>query len=264
MTEIAAPRSAPAALVERRHIPFEVDAGIAQRAAIGVIVLASDQTLEHEFRRLLGLPGVAFYESRIFNANAITPQTLRAMEEGIAPAADLILPGLPLDVVAFGCTSASMVIGEEAVFARIREARPDSACTTPVTAAFAAFEALDARRIAILTPYRDDINRTMRRYVEDRGYRVTAMGSFNEEDDTRAARITTESIRRAAVELGRLEEVDLVFVSCTNLRFADIVTDIEAEIGKPASSSNHAMAWHCLRLAGVRDAQPRFGSLFEV
>ena len=56
-------------------------------------------------------------------------------EARLTTAAELILPGLPLDVVAFGCTSASMVIGEDKVFARIREVRPGIACTTPITAA---------------------------------------------------------------------------------------------------------------------------------
>jgi maleate isomerase len=30
------------------------------------------------------------------------------------------------------------------------------------------------------------------------------------------------------------------------------------------TSSNHAMAWHCLRLAGVRDPLPAAGKLFEL
>jgi maleate isomerase len=35
-------------------------------------------------------------------------------------------------------------------------------------------------------------------------------------------------------------------------------------LGKPVTSSNHAMAWHCLRLAGVDDALPQFGRLFTL
>ena len=248
--------------VSKQHLPHRLDDGIASRAAIGLIVLATDQTMEHEFRRLLDLPGVAFYESRILNEAAITPATLRAMEARLTQVTDVILPGLPLDVVAFGCTSAAMVIGEEQVFDRIRAARPGVACTTPITAAFAAFEAVGARRIALLTPYRDDINRFMREYIEARGVAVPMMGSFNEEDDRRAARIDQASIREAAIELGRAPEVDAVFVSCTSLRLLDAVGEIEAALGKPVTSSNHAMAWHSLRLAGVDDLRPACGTLF--
>jgi maleate isomerase len=250
-------------LVNHQHLPHRLDHGSAERAAIGLIVLATDQTIEHEFRRLLDLPGIGVYESRILNDAQITPETLRAMEARLVAAAGLILPGLPLDVVAFGCTSASMVIGEEQVLARIREARPGIAGTTPITAAFAAFATLGARRLALLTPYRDDINRFMRDYIEARGFAVPVMGSFNEEDDRRAARIDAASIRDAAIALGRSPEVDAVFVSCTSLRLIDAVGEIEAELGKPVTSSNHALAWHCLRLAGIADRRPELGRLFE-
>jgi maleate isomerase len=249
-------------IINRQQLPHRLDGGIAGRAAIGVIVLATDQTLEHEFRRLLNVPGVAFYESRIVNDAAITPATLAAMEARLTQATDVILPGLPLNVVAFGCTSAAMVIGEEQVFARIRAARPGVACTTPITAAFAAFEALGARRLALLTPYRDDINRFMRDYIEARGFRIPVMGSFNEEDDRKAARIDLASIRDAVIDLGRADAVDAVFVSCTSLRLIDAVTEIEAALHKPVTSSNHAMAWHCLRLAGIEDCRIGLGRLF--
>src|SRR5260370_2672835 len=134
-------------------LPSELDGGLASRAAIGLVVLATDQTMEHEFRALVRLPGVAFYESRVFSDNDITPETLRAIGARIAPSLDLILPSIELDVVAFGCTSATMTLGEDAVFAEIHKARPHVACTTPVTAALPAFRALDSSTIPLLTPY---------------------------------------------------------------------------------------------------------------
>lgn len=248
--------------IDLEHLPFQLDGGLAGRAAIGLVVLATDQTIEHEFRTLLKVPGVAYYESRILNDNAITKENLLAMEARITEAASLILPGLPLDVVAFGCTSASMVIGEERVFETIRAARPDVACTTPITAALAGLRAMAARRIALLTPYRADINHFIRDYIEARGFEVPVMGSFNEEDDRRAARIDLASIRSAAIDLAARPEVDALFVSCTSLRLAEIVSEIETLTKKPVTSSNHALAWHCLRLAGIDDAMHEFGNLF--
>lgn len=263
MSETLAPnRTEAGPAVDKRHMPFELDGGIARRAAIGLIVLASDQTVEYEFRRIFDLAGVGLYQSRIFNANTITPETLREMEAGLSAAAGLILPGMPLDVVAYGCTSGAMVIGDETVAARIREARPGVACTSPMAAAFAALRALGAGRVALLTPYVEEINRAMRRHLEAGGVAVPVMGSFNEADDTKVARISPDSVYRAACELGRDETVEAVFVACTSLRLVDIAAALEAELGKPVSSSNHAMAWHCLRLAGIDDALPRFGRLF--
>jgi hypothetical protein len=109
------------------HLPFTTDAGIGARARIGLVVLASDYTMEHEFRRVFGSPGlgsgVDYYEARIRNSPQITPETLAAMGPLITETVDLILPGAALDVVAFGCTSASMVLGEAAVAKNIHAAR---------------------------------------------------------------------------------------------------------------------------------------------
>ncbi len=256
------PDDAMPAARQRHHLPFRTDAGVAHRARIGLVALATDQTIEYEFRALLGLPGVGLYESRIQNDRSITPQTLRAMEQGIAAGAALILPGERLDVIAFGCTSATIVLGEDAVFARLRASRPDVPCTTPPTAALAAMAALGARRIAVLTPYRDDVNREVAAFLAQRGLEIAVFGSFSEDDDGVVARIDAASIGSAVLELGAVTGVEAVFVSCTSLRLAEQAAALEASLGKPVTSSNHAMAWHALRLAGVADRRPEFGRLF--
>ena len=56
------PASRPALLVNKTHLPHELDQGLGARLRIGLIELATDQTSEHEFRRIFALPGVDFYE----------------------------------------------------------------------------------------------------------------------------------------------------------------------------------------------------------
>ena len=78
---------------------------------IGLIILAADHVMEDEFRSIYKIPGISLYHNRIFNDVKVNRETLAAMEGRIEETARLILPGMPLDVLAFGCTSASMVIG---------------------------------------------------------------------------------------------------------------------------------------------------------
>ena len=246
------------------HLPCEFDEGFAARAAIGLIVLATDYTIEREWNLALGaVDGVALYQTRIHNEDRITPESLRAMAPRIADSTRLITPDTPLDVVAYGCTSASMAIGEAGVFEAIREVRPGVACTTPITAAFAAFEAFGARRIGVLTPYPADVNRIVGDYIAARGFEVPVFGSFNLDRDTLVARITPESVAGGVRELLRQAAVDAVFVSCTSVRLLAHCAELERELGLPLTSSNHAMAWHALRLAGIDDDLSRFGSLFS-
>jgi maleate isomerase len=245
-------------------VPSELDGGVAARAAIGLVVLATDQTMEHEFRILVRQPGVAFYESRVFNDHDITPETLRAIGARIAPSVDLILPSIELDVVAFGCTSATMTLGEDAVFAEIHKARPHVACTTPVTAALAAFRALGSKKIGLLTPYSPEINSSLVRYFGDRGLNIGAVATFDRRDDRDAARISVASIEAAAESLAAAPAIDGIFVSCTSLRVAEAAERLEERTCVPITSSNHAMAWHCLRLAGIEDVVSAAGKLYEL
>ncbi len=250
--------------VDLKYLPYESDEGLGTRATIGLVVLSSDQTIEYEYRRLLNLPGVAVYQSRIANANVVSRDNLRAMEAGLTEATRLLLPEVPIDVVGYGCTSASMEIGEERVIGLMKAARPESRCTTPITAARAAFRELGMSRVALLTPYPVEVNDHIRQYLEERNVAVPVMGSFNVDDDRQACRIRPDSIRDAAIEIGRHPGVDGVFVSCTALRVAGVIEEVENTLGKPATASNHAMAWHSLRLAGVDDTQEGFGRLYRL
>jgi maleate isomerase len=184
------------------------------------------------------------------------------MGDDIARATALLLPGGRIDVVAYGCTSGSMVIGEERVFAEIRKARPGVKCTTPPTAALAAFRALRLRRIAVLTPYPRDINEQVRRYLAERELEIAAFGSFGKPTDPEIAAIAPDSIVSAARSLDA-PDIDGIFLSCTGMRGLAAVAPLEAALGKPVVSSNQALAWHAMRLADCGDAVPGAGSLFR-
>ena len=249
--------------INLERLPFETDKGVGMRAALGLLVLESDQTIEDEFRAIWPTAGVALYGARLHNDANITPETLKAMEGLIAPTTLLLPPAVDLSVVAFACTSGAMVIGEQRVAALIRTVRPRAAITDPVTAAIAALRASGVRRVGLLTPYTSDINARLRTALIARGLDIPVMGSFNESDDDIVARITPTAILDAIIKLGKLSSCDGVFVSCTSLRVARIVEEAETLIGKPVTSSNHALAWHMLRLAGIDDDIAGFGRLYR-
>jgi len=245
------------------NVPFALDRDLGWRAKIGLIVLDNDWTIEYEVSRILALEGVAVYAHRIHMDEMVTMETLRAMEPRITAAAAMLNPATTLDVVAYGCTSGTIAIGKEQVFQRIREVKPGVACTTPIVAGAAGMKALGMRRIALLTPYVEDVTLGMRDYLLGEGLEVPVVGTFNNPVDAEVAHITRESIVEAAVGLGR-EAVDGVFVSCTELPATAVIEEAEGILGKPVLASNQALAWHALRLAGVSDAVPGWGRLLRV
>jgi maleate isomerase len=246
------------------RLPFATDAGLGSRARIGLLVLRTDQTVEHELRQVLvRAKGVAVYAARLWNEFAITPETLAAMAPRIPDAARLLPTEWKLRAIGFACTSGAMLIGEGEVARLVRSVHPDAAVTDPVTAAVAALGALGVRRPALLTPYGQEVNEAIAEGFRQRGVGVPVMGSFEEADDAVVARISAQTITEAATRVGGPLDVDGVFVSCTSLRTLDVVARIEAAIGKPVTSSNHALIWHMLRLAGIEDDIADFGLLFR-
>ncbi len=246
------------------NLPFETQKVIGSRARIGVVVLSTDYTLEHELRHLMKLSGVDVYHARIANSPQITPETLRAMGPMITDTANLILTGDTVDVVAFACTSASIVLGTETVAKNLKKAKPEAETTNPAFAAYSAFRALGAKRIAVLTPYGKPVNDMVQKAIEDAGFEVPVFGTFNEPHDPTVAAIDTPSLKAAVARITSDHEVDAVFVSCTSVRIAADIAEIETQIGIPVTSSNHALAWHCLRLAGIEDKLPENGRLFTL
>jgi maleate isomerase len=246
------------------HLPFETSQIIGSRARIGLVVLATDYTIEHEMRMLVNLPGVDIYHARIANSPNISPDSLRAMEPLITATAELILPGDTLDVLAYACTSASIVLGTSTVAKNLNAAKPEAKTTNPAFAAFEAFAALGAKRIAVLTPYSKNVNAMVQNSLEDVGFDVPVFGSFNEPHDPTVAAIDSQSLKTGIARITEGQDVDAIFISCTSVRIVADVAAIETELDIPVTSSNHALAWHCLRLAGIDDKQPELGRLFSL
>lgn len=246
-------------------VPHAIENIIANRARMGLIALATDHVIDHELALLLGqVEGAQLYTTRVPMDPIVTRQSLGAMEARIGAAAATLLPGVALDVVGYGCTSASVVIGEDKVAAAIHGACPGVAVTTPITAGIAALRCLGAKRIGLLTPYVEEVNAPLRAHFETSGIAMETAATFSEPDDNRAGMITPASIRTAVIDLFKGRDLDAVFISCTSLRAAGLVSDLEAELGCAVTSSNHALAWHMLRLSGIGDAIPDLGRLYQL
>ncbi len=241
MTEILVSSKAP--LLDARPL----------RHRVGLVALATDHTSEVDYARMLVPRGVGVYATRIPYANPVTPETLRAMAPELGQAAAMILPDEELDAVIYGCTSASVCIGEAAVAAAIRQGKPGVAVVTPISATLAGLRAFRAKRISVLTPYSVNTSRPMADLFEAEGFALDRFTCLDMDDDREMARISTASIIELAAE-AVAKGSDALFISCTAVRAAGVIAQIEAAAGIPVVSSNYACAWQVLRLLGDQGA----------
>ena len=230
---------------------------------LGLIALATDLTSERDFARLLPHHQAGLYTTRVAFENPTTPHNLRHMAPRLTAAAELILPGEPLDAICYSCTAASVIIGDDAVTDAIHAARPGVPVITPSGAARLAFIALEVSCIAILTPYLVETSEPMAAYFTHHGLKVTRLDCFGLEDDRVMARVSRDSIVEAACRLDGAE-VEAIFISCTGLPAVAAVAEIEAHIGKPVVTSNQASAWAMMRHAGLDHRPQGYGRLYDL
>ena len=229
--------------------PFEIDPPDTERPALGLVVLQSDETIEREFRTLLP-PSVDLFVSRVPSGADVTAETLAAMRDHLASAAGLFPQGRALAAVGYACTSGASVIGSGEVARLIRDASGAVHVTDPVASLVAACRRRDVRRLALLSPYVEEVSETLRVALAAHGIETSAFGSFGEARERTVARITTVSIVEAATGLLGEEDVDGLFLSCTNLRTLDAIDRLGHKTRLPILSSNTVLAEELLFLAG--------------
>lgn len=224
---------------------------------LGLVALQSDQTIERDLRRLFPV-GVELYVSRLASGAEVTSNSLAQMEQHLTQAAALLPPQVSYDVVGYGCTSGTAQIGADTVAAKLRDGTRATTVTEPLSALVAACQALSIRRLAILSPYVEEVSARLRNRLDQQGIATPVFGSFDEANEARVVRIEAASIMEAARALIADDSVDGLFLSCTNLRTLDVIAPLEAERGLPVLSSNLVLGWHMAELA----RQPLSGAAF--
>ena len=229
---------------------------------IGLVALATDHTTETDFARMMQGHDVGVYVNRIEFDNPTTRESLLRTGPRLAEAAANILPDESLDVLVYGCTAASVVLGNDKVAGYMKGAKPDVPCVTPSSAAFDAFEALGAKKVSVLTPYTQDVTDSLVGYFSQHGLKVVNATCFGLSDDRDMARVSKESIVKGGVAACD-PDAEALFISCTAVRAASCVVQLEAELGKPVITSNQAMVWRCMRYLGITSDYPAGGMLFK-
>jgi arylmalonate decarboxylase len=231
------------------------------RAKIGIITPGVNTNIEPECYRMAP-KGVSFHTSRLLLLGKATEESYHRMERDTERAAEELATA-ELDVVAWACTSGSVVLPPRQIEEKIARITNCPAITT-ITAVVEALKALGVKRVALGTPYVSFINETEIAFLEEAGFEVVSMYGLelgeNQEERRGIGRVPPQSLHRFARHIDT-PKAEAIFISCTNVAGVEEIAQIEAERGKPMITSNLATFWHCLRLAGINDKIQGFGRL---
>lgn len=204
--------------------------------------------------------GVSLHTTRLKLAGSGRDQLL-AMAEKVEEGAGLLVDA-GVDLIAFHCTAVSTFdpTMEEKLKERISSTSKKPATATS-EALVAAFRTLGARRIVLISPYHRDINKREVAFFAYHDITVLRDIGLDLAGAAAYARLEPGDWYRLAVA-NQHAEADAYFLSCTTIRSTPIISALERDLGKPVVTSNQALAWHALRIGGVRDPMPGFGELF--
>lgn len=138
------------------------------------------------------------------------------------------------------------------------------ASTTAVLAINELLAVLAARRIALVTPYVDEVQERIKRTYQDAGYACVDERHFGERVNYAFAEVPEDVIAEAVRAVAR-SGPEAIVIMCTNLRSAHLAASLESELDVPILDSVSAFVWKAVRLCGVDTAQIRgWGRLFDV
>ena len=237
------------------------------RAVLGIVQIPTDYVLEKEGAAIVELfPGVEMsLQKMAFADDAICADTYTQAADNIAAAAATFLPRERCTVLGVACTSLSFTLGPEHIDAQLLAANPAAATTDMFRAQAAALRALGVERVALVTPYIQELADANATALEagQGSLRVVRRATMHLPRDEVTSQVDKETLR-AWVEAVDCEEAEAVVVGCSAFRAAErgFIDELEAAIGKPVVTSTQAFIWNMLRLAGVEDRVAGYGALF--
>lgn len=170
-----------------------------------------------------------------------------------------LLADAKVDLIAMNCTAASLLAGPETVNRRIFSSTGIGSITT-IEAILEALDRTGIKRIALLTPYVNEVVEAEVKYFEARGFEIVAKGGKPCDTPWEQGTTDPELWRALASELS-CSRADGLLISCAGIQLASVLEIIEKEFGRPVIASNQALLWSCLRALGVQDRPLGFGSL---
>ncbi len=229
---------------------------------IGLLALSTDLTIEKDFYSVCKNLPLDVFVNRIHNENPLTEENLLKMHDQIKPVAEKILPGQKVNTVAYGCTSGSIAIGEDKVKEKIQLAKPGCYVTNPISSAIKAFTLMNAKKIALFTPYPESVNKAILEYFNKKNINIISLSTFNIDLDEDIASVDPNYLLETLIRLN-IRDADALFVSCTALPVLEILEKVEKKIKKIVLSSNQTLVWDAIRSVGYKSLIEGYGKLLR-
>lgn len=228
---------------------------------LGLLIPSSNTTMEREFCEMLP-KGFSVHSCRL-RLKEVTLKALMEMEKELEKEA-LKLADAKVDVIGFGCTSGSLYKGlnyDKTIEKKIEDVSGIPAVAT-AGAVVEALKALNCKKVAVVTPYIDEINRLEEKFLCENGFQIVELKGLGIKDNLEIGKLSSKAAYELATKLN-YGDADSVFISCTNFPTINIIQKLEDATGKSVVSSNTATLWAMLKKCGTSIKIMGYGKLLS-
>ena len=224
---------------------------------IGLLVPSSNVTMEPEFYNMVPRE-VSVHSARLllkeFTREALT-NTIKDVEREA-----VLLASAGVDVIVYGCYTCTLIGGVdwEKVLSERIEFITGTRFVTVNQAMVEAIRALGGRRVGVVTPYTEGLNRLKKRYLEVNGFTVSDIRGLGLRDASEVGLVKDEDILPLVEAVAG--DADIILIGCTGISVTHMIEGIEARLGVPVVTSTQAGLWAALKGSGYR-AVPGYGRL---
>jgi len=207
---------------------------------IGLIVPSSNTVMEPDFHHHLGEHCIVS-TARIFLENVTRDAETRMLENDLPKAVELIRTTAP-EVVVFGCTSAGALgtlAHDNAIGEKIRKGTGVPAVTV-LHAVLTKLRAVHPRKLAVFTPYVDDLTESIASFLAEAGYPAVKAVGMGIQANLEIGRVAPPEIISFVESQMEGCAADCAFLSCTNWRAMEAIETLRLKLHTPVISSNQA------------------------
>jgi maleate isomerase len=239
---------------------------IASGAKWGVLVPASNTVVEYELNTIRPR-NISFHASRIVsdNMDIATGSAFTSFVDnsvaGIWPAVSAIMKCEPSHLI-LGYSAAGWR-GDTDTELRAQMAEQSGVgVTTPGIAFTSALEHVEAKRIAIISPYPAEFLHHVSEYFDSHGFEVIDNRSHTVPTATGIASISDSVIVNVVKEVDR-DDVDAIIQVGGNLPMLRLADSLERWLQKPVLSMTAVLMRHALRANGIDEVFEAYGSILR-
>jgi maleate isomerase len=131
-----------------------------------------------------------------------------------------------------------------------------------LTAEIEALKAMNIAKVVVGTPYEEQINERLKRYLEASGLEVLEIAGYGVRKNAQLTDLPVHACYKIARRLySKAPKADGVFIACPRWPTIGDVALLEEEIQKPMVTSSQACVWYALKLIGIKERISGFGRL---